>query len=1133
VRSRIGLALPRWLAELRTVTTAFIRVTGPDLLENFSLLEQAVDLLEAKVTRFSGDLLRVAVFEHGLQALAVFGLPGKAHQDDPRRASLVGLELQTAVDCLGLQLSIGIATGDAFCGAIGTDRRAEYTVLGVSVNRAARLSALAAGRTLVDDITAQACSNFVDFQGPWSMQVPGIRTPIPSFIALRAIREGPSAAREELVGRSEELRRLKTLLFEGNRTEPRTMVVVGDPGIGKSALVDAFVKACIATGVNVLDGFTDDVERNTPYFAFRPIIKRLLGIEHVHGPQAWQAIKAQLANRPEQIAFIPLLNDVFDIGLKETSTTLELSTSVRSENLRRLLKDLVLAGLTDQPSVILIEDVHWLDAASRARLVDIVRAGRPIAVALTSRTRELNAPVPGNIGFVEYLELQPLGEADTTKLVSSFLNQLDIPAWLQHAIWDRTGGNPFFIGEICRMIKQRRPETWSRIVPHAEAIAESNLVTLPQSARAAVLSRTDALLPDEQFALKIASAMGVSFSVADLEQIELIHDAGINGAECVASLAGANLLKQLPGDAGQYTFSHAIIRDVVYAGMLSAQKKEAHAAIALAIEQGGQLAEAETLPLILNQWQRAQERNKVFEYLDRVAELRLRQFDNTSAVRHIDAFLKIAEAKDIPVSLDRLAAAHFTRADAQLSLGRIQAARESYEKGLRLLKLPVPSGTVGLSFKMAWQITEHLVRSRRADRFDANAKEGWAAPLADEMTLRAARAHESLTEIYYFMGDKARLMYATLRATNLAERFAKPSPVLVVNYASLGAICGVIPLRKRARRYLALASRLSKQIENPSVTVRVSLLSGLYETSVAQWLAAKTLFKPALEQAQALGDTRRWCELAVCLETVLSPWLLNPAYEGKEAWSGLVEKICRTARANGDMQVLGCGLTAALRGDRVLGTDSRAREYLDELATLLTEHSASLEAIHALEGAAILADDALDRENASARQHWLEQMSISITEVNPAVKSRTLSALCAAFATAMRQTNQPEPAELQLLRRRLAVRSATALRQFARIYLIGRPRSLLFAGDLHARFGEASDAAQPWRQALAAGLELQMPADALAAIARLRRAGLFRNENERIATSLSALLPGDPILRGTAECAARALSFAGGLGETI
>ena len=467
--------------------------------------------LRVKLPGSTADLLRITAFEGGLQGLAVFGLPGNAHKDDPRRAILAALELQADVTRLGLNVSIGAATGDAFCGAIGTDRRAEYTVLGESVNRAARLSSLAAGRTLTDESTAQESSSFVSFQGPWSMQVPGIRAPISTFVALRPKRDSVLTQRDVLVGRTEELARLNSLIDRQAGPKTRITIIVGEPGIGKSTLADAFIKHCGQLGVTVLEGFADDVEHNTPYFAFRRIIRRLLGIELLQGREAYERIEARLAARPEQISFIPLLRDVLDIGLEGTSTTDELSSSVRSENLRRLLKNLVLDGLSAGPSVLVIEDVHWLDAASAALLADLVQTGKPITVVLTSRTETVQGHVLQRIADIDYLKLKPLDESDTAELVSSSLEQAEIPVWLQQAIWQRTGGNPFFVGEICRMIKQRRPETWPRIVPRVETFDDDSSITLPQSARAAVLNRTNTLLPDEQFVLKVASAMGPDF----------------------------------------------------------------------------------------------------------------------------------------------------------------------------------------------------------------------------------------------------------------------------------------------------------------------------------------------------------------------------------------------------------------------------------------------------------------------------------------------------------------------------------------------------------------------------------------------------------------------------------------------
>ena len=227
-----------------------------------------------------------------------------------------------------------------------------------------------------------------------------------------------------------------------------------------------------------------------------------------------------------------------------------------------------------------------------------------------------------------------------------------------------------------------------------------------------------------------------------------------------------------------------------------------------------------------------------------------------------------------------------------------------------------------------------------------------------------------------------------MRGTNLAEASSTLSPILAVDYASLGAICGVIPLRKRAEHYLKLASRLSSQLGIPAVAAKVNLLSGLYKTSVGDWQSAKSLFEPSLEQALRLGDTRRWSELAVCLETITSPWLLSPIYSGKQVWSELVEKICQAARVSGDLQILGSGLAGAVRGHRTLGEDMRARAYLDELSIPRARTiRGDLNQSTGLRARPFWPTHALDRRDIAAWQHWLEQSAIWIKLVNPAIRS--------------------------------------------------------------------------------------------------------------------------------------------------
>ena len=133
-----------------------------------------------------------------------------------------------------------------------------------------------------------------------------------------------------------------------------------------------------------------------------------------------------------------------------------------------------------------------------------------------------------------------------------------------------------------------------------------------------------------------------------------------------------------------------------------------------------------------------------------------------------------------------------------------------------------------LVVSMVRQTAEHLIRSKLSRGYRSSV-ERWRTSSVEpnDPVLKAARAYELLTFIYYFRGDKTRIIHATLRATNLAEH-AQLAPILAVQYSNLGAICGVVPLRKRAEHYLGIASDLTKQLAMPTVTANVSLLSGLY-----------------------------------------------------------------------------------------------------------------------------------------------------------------------------------------------------------------------------------------------------------------------------------------------------------------
>lgn len=1077
LRARPEWATSAWLAELRTATSLFVRVTGPNVSDDLDLTERVMQAVHATVIRYRGEMLRIAACEGGLQALIAFGMPGLAHRDDPTRAMLCALELNKAIGADGVDISIAAATGDTFCGALGTARCAEYTVLGNPVNRAARLAAVAAGRILADKTTAESAGDKVRFNGPWGLQVPGLRSGLATYVAVGPQLDGLVRPGQDLVGRQSEIERLLEWAEQAGEGA-RATIIDGEVGVGKTALLEAFLDIVRGRNINLVVGSANDIERNTPYFAFRRMIHALIGSKEVGVDEIEKRLAKALERSPELLSFIPLLNNVVDLGIRPTPTCDQLSSVARAENLRHLLRQLILHGFDSAGGVIAIEDVHWLDGASELLVKDLAASGAPVRFVMTTRGEYPESGAPTTM-----VRLVPLSSGDTASLTNSLLGKRAIPSSVQAAIWDRTGGNPFFVTELCRTLLPEQARAGSG----EKAPLQANSVTLPQSAQAAVLSRTDLLPANDLFVLKVASAMSGSFSADDLAGLSSLRkiDADVTG--CVSRLASQHLLRAEAQDGTRYRFNHAITREAVYASMVSHQRQEAHAAIAEALEKNGPPSDAETLPLILKHWQGAENEPKIFEYLDRVARLRLGQSDNESTIELVDAFLGLATRVDPPPSPKRLARAHFARGEAALNLGRMTIARQAFEEGLGLLGFRPPQDRKSLVFGLGHQVTTHLLRSGGGS-FIRKFGQHLSASNArndDDILIEIANAHGHLTQIYYFLGDKLRIIYATLRSINLAERISAPFPVLAVNYASLGAICGVVPLRGRAERYLELALRLSDGVGDNTATARVKLFTGLYRTAVGDWRAAQGNFEVGLALTAKLGEKRRWCELAVSLETILNPGLLTSSFPGDDAWRELVEEICVAARRRGDLQVLGCGLTAAVRGYRALGQPDVAAAYLPALEELVKSQPDALEPIHVLEGSAMMAEQAAGRGDIPEQLVWLGHAARSLETIHPSMKSRTLPALTTVFVAADRDGAAADTPDLAQICSSLAAKSSASLSHFAKVYPIGRPRAFLFRGDLEARSGRHRRATKWWNAALNEALRLEMCADAIAAAARL------------------------------------------------
>jgi len=959
---------------------------------------------------------------------------------------------------------------------------------------ASRISSVAAGRILVDEATAARASRYIRFDGPWPLHLAGIRDSTKSFVPLGVV-DADRLSSQQFINREGEIEALQGLLKQTAGGSTEFVLIDGEPGIGKTALVSFFARTSTEAGVEVWEGACDALDQVTPYLAWRSIIAQCLDLDISARKiaEVITSVQHALPDDPGLRKLIPLLNDVLDLKLPEDLLTTNMARDVRAENLRRLLLGIITKRLSSAQNLIILEDIQWADEGSLHLIVKLAQASSKTLVIATCRNAHEVQSFIRTLSdkAINYrrLSLRHLSKKHTVELACKRLSRAQVSDWFGQLIMETTEGNPLFVDEICHVISQGKGVASETDDP----IERDDAANLPKALETAILSRVDHLPMDDQLTAKLASVFGLTFRV---DLLKAIAPKGLEVADSIGRLLDHELVKPLPGRVGELTFRHRIIRDLVYTSLLTKQRRESHSAIARLLEADSSSADSVRLPLILHHWRCADSPQKMVLYLDQVAALRLRQFDNMTAINLLNECLALSREHDIDLDKQKRAVCYLLLGEAYVGIGRMAGARKSYEVGLSLLDQALPRSWAGLMLSLFWQGLGQCLSRFKGEPFAetpasfANRRASW------QRFHMAAQAYEDLTRIYYLAGEKVRMLHATLKATNLAERLHERTPDLAINYATLGAICGVIPLRRQAEHYLGRASKLANFYDEPNVTSIVHLTEGLYRTSIADWAQAKANFVAGLNVAKAAGDKRRWCELAISLETICGPWLLTPAFSSLQAWSALLDEMYLIGRDRDDIHVLGCAVLGSLRGNRILGRDSQTKIWLKEMDELLRQEGSELELIHRVEGCSHLASMEFTQGNIEAGDAWLLKCDRLLPDLHPGLKVRTLAALSFLFDSCMERmalTKSGTDASLEL---ELAKRALSKLKRFTRIYPVGQSERLRCEGDFCAMKGQSRTAAKLWQQSRERAIRLKIALPAFQATERLDRAGHARMSSQ-------------------------------------
>jgi class 3 adenylate cyclase/tetratricopeptide (TPR) repeat protein len=548
----------------------------------YRLMQAFLALAQHVIQRYAGTLMQR--LSDGF--VAFFGAP-VAQEDHARQAVLAALEVQQRVRTApalraplrgaSLATSMGLHTGMVIVGPLGEDAQTLYAALDDTTDVASRLQRLAGPDTIVmSEATRRLVQEEVRVEACDAAHLAALPQPLPIYRVREIIvrRSGVTGRGGRLlspfVGRERELASLLALLAQVEAGQGQVVGIVGEPGIGKSRLLDEWARALRERGVGYLAGHCFAYEQATPYGPVRGMLRQLCGMTDADSPAA-MAIKLRQCLR--EVGLTPDADAPYLLALlgvpEDTAAWAGISPEVRKARTLALLRHLSLHSQQGQPRVIAVENVHWIDPTSEeylTRLADSL-AGAKLLVVTTYRPGY--RPPWLDKSYATQLTLPRLRPQDSRAVVQAVLASTpDAGPWEQ-AILATADGNPFFLEELAWAVREG-------------GVAQPTAL-LPDTVHAVLAARMDRLPPVEKRLLQTAAVIGHDIPLPVFQAIAELPEVELYGA--LAHLQAAEFLYEtrlFPERA--YTFKHALTHEVAYGGLLQERRRVLHARIVAALE---------------------------------------------------------------------------------------------------------------------------------------------------------------------------------------------------------------------------------------------------------------------------------------------------------------------------------------------------------------------------------------------------------------------------------------------------------------------------------------------------------------------------------------------------------------------
>lgn len=547
------------------------------------------------------------------QVLAAFGVP-VALEDHAVRACRVSLAIRSALSAPG-QAEIGLRIAlDAGEVVLRPDAAGTMAFFGQAVQRAGRLIALPGAPPIIATQTVKAQTRgrfgFTALPTPTPL-LPGAR-PETLFQPTGPVVTDVAPERSVFVGRSEELARLSVTCASAAAGVGQLVAVVGEAGIGKSRLVREFIATALRPGWHTIAAGTDPQFAEAAYYPFRGLLLAFFGLDSVADATAIRARVETALNRlgpPADLLAAPLL------ALLDCEPADPGWSQLEPDRRRRRMVEAVIQLLHCQshvvPLLVVVEDLHWLDVASRELLEDLITSlsGARLLVLVNFRP-EFQHRWAGREYFTQ-IRLDPLRADARTAMLDRLLGDDPELAVLKSILAGRTGGNPFFLEECVRALTAAGTLTGSW--GHYQLADASAEPTVPGTVHAVIGARVDQLVASDRHLLQLAAVIGKDVPGNLLAAVSRLDEVSFQAA-LRRLQADEFLLPVRVVPEPVHRFKHALTHEVVYASLLRGHRRELHAAVLQALEDGAQLGGIELADALAHHAVRANDWDKALRY---------------------------------------------------------------------------------------------------------------------------------------------------------------------------------------------------------------------------------------------------------------------------------------------------------------------------------------------------------------------------------------------------------------------------------------------------------------------------------------------------------------------------------------